>query len=190
MKRILVSHCLTGEACRYDGKACPSKELFELPRNWQLVFCCPERELGMGVPRAPITFVEGPDGRRLLCRVSQKDWTEAMGEWCDTKVRQVLASGLDGAILKSASPSCGIADAECFKSNEAFVQHGLLAAGESPISLNLAGELLAHDANGMLVEALLRHAPGLPLIGEQELKQLDARSEFQERVRLWAGRKR
>jgi uncharacterized protein YbbK (DUF523 family) len=179
-----------GEACRYDGGACPSRELGELPQNWQLVSCCPERELGMGVPRAPITFVEGPDGRRLVCRVSQKDWTDAMREWCDTKVLALLASGLDGAILKSASPSCGIADAECFRSVDAFVQHGLLAAGESLKSLNLAGELLAHDANGMLVEALLRLAPGLPLISEQELKQLDARCEFQERVRLWAGRKR
>ncbi len=113
-----------------------------------------------------------------------------MREWCDTKVLALLASGLDGAILKSASPSCGIADAECFRSVDAFVQHGLLAAGESPRDLALDESQLGHDASGMLVKALLIHAPGLPLISEQELKQLDARCEFQERVRLWAGRKR
>jgi uncharacterized protein YbbK (DUF523 family) len=179
-----------GEACRYDGGACPSRELGELPQNWQLVSCCPERELGMGVPRAPITFVEGPDGRRLVCRVSQKDWTDAMREWCDTKVLALLASGLDGAILKSASPSCGIADAECFRSVDAFVQHGLLAAGESPRDLALDESQLGHDASGMLVKALLIHAPGLPLISEQELKQIDAREVFLERVRLRAAASR
>jgi len=101
--RILVSACLLGICCRYDGKSKPSDSIIALAKDHQLIPVCPERLAGLGIPREPIEIVNG--------RVQHKD-----GSSVDAQLRSAVAqilTQLEGeeiecAILKSRSPTCGV----------------------------------------------------------------------------------
>ena len=52
---LLISACLLGEACRYDGKSkpLPANVLTALRREYRLIPICPERDGGLPTPRPP-----------------------------------------------------------------------------------------------------------------------------------------
>src|SRR5438552_19180796 len=59
--RILVSACLAGRACAYDGSARPDSLIMRLVAEGRAVLVCPEEEGGLGTPR-PAAEIQ-PDGR-------------------------------------------------------------------------------------------------------------------------------
>src|SRR4029077_7521837 len=61
--RILVSACLAGRACAYDGSARPDETIMRLVAEGRAVLVCPEEEGGLGTPR-PAAEIQ-PDGRVL-----------------------------------------------------------------------------------------------------------------------------
>ena len=84
-----------------------------LPVDW--IEVCPELEAGMGVPRPPVDLVRHPDGNvRVLARCGGIDWTKALRESIETLEWDVFAEAVDGAILKSKSPSCGVGTATLY----------------------------------------------------------------------------
>lgn len=99
---ILVSRCLLGCPCRYDGKGCPDEKVLALGKENVLVGVCPECEGGLPAPRDPAERV----GERVLT-ASGADVTEAYRRGAELVLR--LAEGLraDCAVLKARSPSCG-----------------------------------------------------------------------------------
>jgi len=111
---ILVSACLVGAACRYDGAARTDAALVaELTGGggpWVLL--CPEQMAGLPTPRARSFFVGGPgadviDGRACVMNADGTDVTDAFL----AAARQVVALcrewGVRRAILKDRSPACG-----------------------------------------------------------------------------------
>jgi uncharacterized protein YbbK (DUF523 family)/uncharacterized protein YbgA (DUF1722 family) len=138
-----VSSCLLGEAVRYDGGDKRAPYLTDVlgPQvGW--VEVCPEVELGMGVPREPVDLHPGPDGPRMLGAESGRDWTEAFGRWAAGRLAELPR--LDGWVLKSRSPSCGLAVAH----GEAGAGSGLWAAALAVSDARLPlieAESLVHD---------------------------------------------
>ena len=63
MERILVSHCLLGQRCRYNGGHCRNQAVIDLEKNFCLVPICPEVMGGLGIPRT-LTKIQ-PDGRTV-----------------------------------------------------------------------------------------------------------------------------
>ena len=52
-RKVLVSACLLGEKCRYDGKSKPNEKVIALSEKYELVPVCPEVEGGLSTPRIP-----------------------------------------------------------------------------------------------------------------------------------------
>ncbi|MBF0169980.1 MAG: DUF523 domain-containing protein [Nitrospinae bacterium] len=112
MKRPLigVSACLLGQATRYDGADATDRWLVRwLHKRGEALPLCPEVGAGMPVPRAPIHLVERGDAIRAVDRATERvDETDRLRGWFDRTLPHLAT--LDGAILKSRSPSCGVDD--------------------------------------------------------------------------------
>lgn len=101
--RYVVSACLAGINCRYNGGCTPHPVVMELVRSGEALPVCPEVLGGLSVPRPPCELIDGsartPDGHN-----------------CDAAYRAGAAEALRlarsqeciCAILKARSPSCGV----------------------------------------------------------------------------------
>ena len=103
MKTILVSRCLFGVPCRYDGASCPYPGIDALSKRFTVVTVCPECDGGLPVPR--------PAGERRGDRVVTKDGADLTAYYvrgAEATLKVAQASGATIALLKSRSPSCGV----------------------------------------------------------------------------------
>ena len=100
---LLVSKCLAGEPCRYDGKDNLVPEIRALVERGEAVAVCPEVLGGLPTPRTPSEMQ--PDG----CVLSKRgeDVTEAFVRGAERAMAVCCEHGCTGAILKARSPSCG-----------------------------------------------------------------------------------
>lgn len=112
MAKKLVSACLLGETCRYDGRSKPNKEVILLSKKEELIPVCPELLGGLDAPRGP-SEITGGDGNDVLegrAKVMSKDGRD-VSEFSIKGARAVLEvaqkEGITEAHLKSKSPSCG-----------------------------------------------------------------------------------
>jgi len=107
--RLGVSACLLGEEVRYDGGHKRNVTLIDvIGPHVELVPVCPEVEVGMGTPREALQLVRGERGVRMVTVTTRIDYTDRMNEWAERRVRELKQSGIDGYVLKSGSPSCGL----------------------------------------------------------------------------------
>ena len=104
-KKIIISACLLGRACRYDGVSKPALYVSEYYKDYEIIPFCPEEPI-LGTPRERISVVEMPD-KTLHVRTdeSNRDITNHL----KFEVLGFLKEHLDvkEAVLKSKSPSCG-----------------------------------------------------------------------------------
>lgn len=101
---ILVSACLLGERCRYDGKAQPCAAVIELAKRHPVVAVCPEQLGGLPTPRTPSEVQT--DGR--VVDAAGIDRTGAFQTGAREALRIAREHGCKQAILKENSPSCGV----------------------------------------------------------------------------------
>lgn len=108
--RILVSACLLGEPCRFDGAAKPSAAVQEhLARTGaEVVAVCPEQMGGLSTPRPPHEIARAADGSRRVVDESGVDRTDAFEAGAQEACRVAAERGCTHAILKAKSPSCGV----------------------------------------------------------------------------------
>jgi uncharacterized protein YbbK (DUF523 family) len=109
---VLVSACLAGRACRFDGRANPDDEVGHLVAEGRAVLVCPEEEGGLGTPRPPAEIVGGDgsdvlDGRARVLTRAGVDVTAEYLEGARIALARARESGAERAILKARSPSCG-----------------------------------------------------------------------------------
>lgn len=114
MKTWLVSRCLLGEPCRYDGKAKGNDRVCDLLKGKvRVVGICPECDGGLPTPRTP-SEIQGGDGADVLrgaarvVSVDGEDRTEAFVRGARMAVETARREGAEAALLKAKSPSCGI----------------------------------------------------------------------------------
>ncbi|HIS99301.1 MAG TPA: DUF523 domain-containing protein [Candidatus Faecaligallichristensenella faecipullorum] len=100
--KILISACLLGVKCRYDGKGQANPEILKLAERHELVPVCPEQLGGLPTPRPPAEIA----GNRCLNKAGA-DVTEAFSRGAEQAVYLAQALGCQVAVLKSRSPSCG-----------------------------------------------------------------------------------
>ena len=109
---LVVSACLLGIGCRYDGGSCPNPRLVEAFSRGGIIPVCPEQLGGMTTPRAP-SEIRGGDGHGVIdgcCPVVDRDGndrTEAFLRGAREVLRVCRLCGAKGAVLKERSPSCG-----------------------------------------------------------------------------------
>lgn len=111
-KRILVSACLVGESCAYDGKARTCPRVTDLCERFGFVPVCPEMAGGMASPRETHEITGGDgnsvlDGRSRVLSSSGKDVTEQFIAGAKIALEKASKSHIKAAVMKSRSPSCG-----------------------------------------------------------------------------------
>lgn len=101
--KILVSACLLGKNCKYNGGNNFHPGVAAFVRDKEIIEVCPEVLAGLGIPRTPIEIVDGELKDREGNSVDA-----ALRE----AVRKLLASiggeKIDCAVLQSRSPTCGV----------------------------------------------------------------------------------
>jgi uncharacterized protein YbbK (DUF523 family) len=145
--RVVVSKCLFGARCRYDGEVMDDDLVARLGGLVEFRPVCPEMEMGLGVPRAPIRVVRQQDGLRLVQPETGRELTMAMTRFS----RRFLAGvgAVDGFLLKSRSPSCAVRDAAVY---------------------GRTGRLLAARRPGFFAAAVRARFPLVPVEDERRLR--------------------
>lgn len=102
MEKIIVSACLLGIPCRYDGKSKPVNEVIALKDKYELIPVCAEVLGGLSTPRIGAEIV----GNKVI-KKDGVDVTEEYHIGAKEALKIALENGCTKAILKSKSPSCG-----------------------------------------------------------------------------------
>lgn len=99
---IVVSACLAGEKCRFDGRDKACNEVIKLVKEGKAIAVCPEVLAGLGIPREPCEMKDG--------RIVSKDGRDLTDEFmAGAKEALEIAdkARCTEAILKTKSPTCG-----------------------------------------------------------------------------------
>lgn len=99
---LLVSACLLGVPCRYDGASKPCAAIELLAERFVLVPVCPEQLGGLSTPRIPAER----NGDRVITR-DGRDVTQNYLRGAQETLRIARITGCRTALLKANSPSCG-----------------------------------------------------------------------------------
>lgn len=102
MKRKIVSACLLGASCRWDGNVKPNEKIINLARREFLIPVCPEQLGGLSTPRDPALRI----GDKVMTRQGE-DVTERFRKGAEETLLIAKVFGIKEAILKERSPSCG-----------------------------------------------------------------------------------
>ena len=100
---ILVSACLLGVPCRFDGASLPCAAVLALMEKHTLIPVCPEILGGLPTPR-PAAEIQGS----AVCTKEGRDVSAAYQRGAKEALRLVRLYGAEAAILKARSPSCGV----------------------------------------------------------------------------------
>lgn len=101
-ENILVSACLLGEKCRYDGKGKLSSAVLALTEKYNLIPVCPEVLGGLPIPRIPCEISE-----ERVISANGDDFTEEYKKGAAFALEIAKKNNCTLAVLKSLSPSCG-----------------------------------------------------------------------------------
>ena len=101
--KIIVSACLLGRNCKYNGGNNYSQKIAEYLKDKDVIEVCPEVLAGLGVPRTPIEIVNG-----VLCDREGNSVDEALRCGVEQILEQIGHEDVECAILKSRSPTCGV----------------------------------------------------------------------------------
>lgn len=104
--KIIISKCIEFDACRYDGQMINNKYVKLMKSHIDFLTVCPELEIGMGIPRDTIHLVNNKGQKMLIQSATGKDFHDKMVDFSNGFLTSV--NEVDGFILKSKSPSCGI----------------------------------------------------------------------------------
>lgn len=146
MDATVVSACLMGICCRYDGGHRLDDKVVAISEKEKLIPLCPEQLGGLSIPRHPAEIVGGDgddvlDGRARVVDEEGKDITEEFLKGAREFLRITKLAGAEKAIMKEKSPSCGI---------HKIYRDGILVSGK-----------------GVLTALLLRE--GIKVISNEEL---------------------
>ena len=100
---ILVSACLLGRNCKYNGGNNCCANVVALGKHHRLVEVCPEMMAGLGTPRTPVEIVNG-----TLMDKNGNNVDAALREAAAQALALARDENIDCAVLQSRSPTCGV----------------------------------------------------------------------------------
>lgn len=101
--KIVVSACLLGQNCKYNGKNNYNPKLCALLEGHEVIPVCPEMMGGLKSPRIPCEM--NPQGR--VIGTDGKDYTDAFEAGAQAAIDRAVEEGAELAVLQKRSPSCG-----------------------------------------------------------------------------------
>ncbi|WP_018132689.1 DUF523 domain-containing protein [Effusibacillus pohliae] len=142
---ILISACLIGCHCRYDGDSNLVEELKQMVERGEAIPVCPEQMGGLPTPRPPAQIVGGVgkdvlEGQARVMTDGGVDVTDAFLKGAEETLRIARLIGATRAVLKERSPSCG----------SSVIYDGSFTGGKKP-GRGVTAALL--EANGIRVSS-------------------------------------
>ena len=160
--KIVVSECLYGTKCRYDGQGYNDKVIQSLKDYVDIQTVCPELAIGLSIPREPIRIEMNKENEeyRLIDYNSKNDYTNQMTEFSEEFINGL--DDIDGFILKSRSPTCGLKDAKVYyRGNKCTIRS---------------------NENGFFSQKIIDKYDYLPIENEGRLKNYNIRDNFFTRI--------
>ncbi len=160
--KIVVSECLYGTKCRYDGQGYNDKVIQSLKDYVDIQTVCPELAIGLSIPREPIRIEMNKENEeyRLIDYNSKNDYTNQMTEFSEEFINGL--DDIDGFILKSRSPTCGLKDAKVYyRGNKCSIRS---------------------NENGFFLQKIIDKYDYLPIENEGRLKNYNIRDNFFNRI--------
>lgn len=102
MKKIIVSACLLGTNCKYNGGNNYNQELIEHLKKFEIIPICPECFGGLSTPRVPSEIIE-----EKVINKEGMDVTNNYLSGAKKALELAKSNNIKVAILKAKSPSCG-----------------------------------------------------------------------------------
>lgn len=100
--KIVVSACLLGENCKYNGGNNRCGAVVDFVKHHEVVAVCPEQLGGLSTPRLPAEIVNG-----IVTNAAGRSVDEEFRKGARLALDIALAEGAELAILQPRSPSCG-----------------------------------------------------------------------------------
>lgn len=131
--KILVSACLVGIPCRYNGTSALNDSIQKLLNDSELVIVCPELLGGEVTPRPACNIHEGSgndvlEGTARIIGIDGKDYTESYVLGAKKTLEIAISNNISKAILKKHSPSCGVDEIYNSEGTDIINGDGVLAA--------------------------------------------------------------
>lgn len=138
--KILVSACLLGENCKYNGGNNKNEDVIKLGEKHTLIPICPETFSGLPSPRMPSEIKDGK-----VYSKNGEDLTDFFFDGAEKSLYFAEETGCQIAVLKERSPSCGFGKIYdgTFTGNltygngitaQMLYEHGIRIFGESKIN--------------------------------------------------------
>ena len=153
---IIISKCLEFDKCRYDGAMIENKHINKLKPFINFIPICPEVEIGLGTPRGPIRIIQNKVKKILIQESTGKELSNKINNFSDNFLSKI--KNIDGFILKSRSPSCGIKSAKIYSNSK------------KPI--------VVKKGAGLFAEKIINKFPLMPLEEETRLNNTTIREHF------------
>lgn len=154
--KLIISKCLNSEKCRYDGQGYDDKVIALLKDYIDIETVCPEKGIGLSTPREPIRIEKHGDINKIVQLKSNMDYTAQMTEFAEEFLSGI--NDVDGFILKSRSPSCGIKNVKIYPEGQKCC--------------------IAKNGSGLFAEKVKERCASIPLEDEGRLKNYEIRDEF------------
>ena len=146
-KCVVISACILGEYCRYDGKTKKFQNIIDAFDGWEIIPFCPEAPL-FGTPRERISVVARDNEERIITDETKRNVTEALRKEIESFSDSIQTP--DAILLKSKSPSCG--------------------SGTTPI-LDTSGSLL-YRGDGIAAKMLKEKYPEIEIADENNFSHI------------------
>jgi len=148
-KKAIVSACILGEYCRYDGKTKEISEVAQALKGYEIISFCPEAPL-FSTPRERINVLHVKGENRIVTDETNRDVTKLLEEEILGFIK--LHPKVDRIVLKSKSPSCG------------YGTTPILDEKKEPIALGngIAAELMQAHYKNIKIEdeySFMKHNP-------------------------------
>lgn len=140
--KLLISACLLGENCKYNGRNNYTKEAVDLKDKFELIPVCPECFGGLPIPRVPNEIINGS-----AVSMNGEDFTAEYEDGAEKTLYIANENNCCYAVLKERSPSCGF---------------GKIYDG------TFTGSLI--DGNGITADLLDKN--GIRIFGESKISKL------------------
>ena len=144
-ERVLVSACLLGENCKYNGGNNKTNAIIEFLKDKEVFPVCPEVFGGLPTPRLKNEIILS-NNQRIVINENKEDVSEYFIKGALISLKKALDNGITLAILKQKSPSCG------YKK----IYNG-----------NFDGTII--EGNGIFTDILLKH--NIKVLTEEDFKE-------------------
>jgi len=146
--RIVISKRIGFDPCRYNGEIVQDKFVRRLEKHVEFVCVCPEVEIGLGTPRAPVRIVSSGVSFKLIQPASGLDVSDKMREFSRSFLEGLKE--VDGFILKNRSPSCGFTGVNVYSGPEKGASIGKTAGFFGGAVQKKFGNLAIEDEGRLL----------------------------------------